>query len=243
MEKDSKKAIIIGASSGIGEALTSLLNKEGYILGLMGRRVALMNQTAKKFKAPFIVKFIDIADPYQAIKNFNDLIKELGGVDLVIINAGVAYPNPDLEWDLEKKTIDVNVSGFTAIADASMRHFIQQGSGHIVGISSISALKGGHRAPAYNASKAYMSNYLDGLRKKAYKLKLPIIITDVKPGYVDTPMTQGMHTFWMAPATVAADQIYDAIQKKKSRVYVTKRWRLIAWLNHILPDALSYRWF
>ena len=243
MENRAKKAIIIGASSGIGEALAVTLGQHGYTVGLMARRVAAMQQIAKTIPTQSYIKFIDLTDPYQAVQNFNALIKEMNGVDLVIINSGIGFYNQELEWDKEKQTIDVNVSGFTALADAAMRYFIEQGSGHLVGISSIAALRGSDSTPAYNASKAYVSNYLQGLQKKAANKKLHITVTDIKPGFVDTPMVEGAQTFWMASAPKAAEQIYQAIRKRKSHAYITRRWRLIAWLMRLVPSSIYNKWF
>jgi short-subunit dehydrogenase len=89
-------------------------------------------------------------------------------------------------------------------------------------------------APAYNASKAYQINYLSGLRKKMEKLQLPIYITDIKPGFVDTDMAKGEGKFWVAPVNKAASQIITAIKAKRKIVYITKRWRLIGFVFHLI---------
>jgi len=104
--------------------------------------------------------------------------------------------------------------------------------------SSIAAIRGGGDAPAYNASKAFVSNYLEGLRQMAAKMKLPLTVTDIKPGFVDTVMAQGEGLFWVAPAEKAAKQILEAVEKKKDHAYVTKRWRLVAWVLKLLPGRL-----
>mgnify|MGYP003672983891 FL=1 len=83
-----------------------------------------------------------------------------------------------------------------------------------------------------------MSNYMEGLRLKALKENLDIHITDIRPGYVDTAMAEGDHMFWVAPPEKAAKQIVDAIKSNKSCAYITKRWRLIAWLMRIAPNFL-----
>ena len=92
----------------------------------------------------------------------------MNGIDLFIINAGVVYHNPDLDWQKEKETIELNVLGFTAMANVAMKYFLRKGEGHLVGLSSISALRGHESCPAYNASKAFVSNYLEGLKKKSF---------------------------------------------------------------------------
>lgn len=110
-----------------------------------------------------------------------------------------------------------------------------QSSGHIAGISSIAAIRGPGKAPAYNASKSFMSNYLEGLRQKASKSGIAITVTEIQPGFVNTAMAKGEGLFWVAPPEKAAWQIFKAITGKKKHAYITKRWRSIAWLLKIMP--------
>ncbi|MFK7846804.1 MAG: SDR family NAD(P)-dependent oxidoreductase [Rhodothermales bacterium] len=110
-----------------------------------------------------------------------------------------------------------------------------------IGISSISALRGHGVAPAYGASKAFMSNYMQGLTHRLAKLKLTVRVLDVQPGFVDTAMAKGDGLFWVAPPEKAAAQIYKAIQKGKKHVYITKRWRLVAWAVKGLPAWLYHK--
>jgi len=233
-----KTAIIIGASSGIGRALAEVLSKEGYVLGLTGRRVSLLEDLAQKLPNKTIITEMDVSHPLKAQQQFEKLIEQLGYVTLVIISAGIARLNPDLKVSLELETINTNVCGFTVISDTAFHHFKAQKIGHLVGISSILTLRGNASAPAYNASKAYMSNYIEGLRLKALKENLNITVTDIRPGYVDTAMTEGESMFWVTSPEKAASQIFDAIRSKKSCAYITKRWRLIAWFMKIAPDFL-----
>lgn len=236
-----KKAIVIGASSGIGRELALILSKKGYVVGVMARRIQLLNELRNEVESELLIKQIDVADAETAMKTLADFIKEMGGVDLVVISAGTGEINHDLDWQMEKEAIGTNVTGFAAVTNVAIHHFMERGSGHLVGISSIAALRGGRHSPAYNASKAFESNYMEGLRQKITRLGLPITITDVKPGYVKTAMAKGNRIFWAAPADVAATQIFDAIERKKSHVYITRRWRLIAWLLKVLPDRVHKR--
>lgn len=233
-----RKAIIIGASSGIGRELARVLAQDGYTLGLVGRRVDLLNALQRELPAPSFVRQVDVSQTSEAMGQMEGLIGEMGAVDLIVISAGVGFINTDLDWEKEKAAIDTNVSGFAAMANVAVRHFIRQSSGHLVGISSIAALRGSGASPAYNASKAFMSNYMEGLRQKMYKLKLPVIVTDVQPGLVDTAMAQGEGLFWVAPPEKAAQQIYKVIRSRRKHAYVTKRWRSIAWLLKLAPDRL-----
>ena len=230
-----KNAIVIGATSGIGRELAVILSQHGYAVGIAGRRLNLLEELKSKLKTPTFIKQIDISIVPDSMRLLNELISEMGEVDLIVISSGVGYPNPDLLWEHEKNTIDVNVTGFTAMANVAFHHFKNIGRGHLVGISSIAAIFGHRSAPAYNASKAFVSNYLEGLRNKSFHEKLNITVTDIQPGFVDTAMAKSDRLFWLAPVQKASNQIFSTIEKKKSHAYITRRWTLIAWLMRILP--------
>ncbi len=231
-----KKAIIMGASSGMGKELAKILSANNYIVGLAARRTDLLDELQKLLPGKSFIKQIDISKPEEAEIKFKEMIAGMDGVDLVVISSGYGDLNSKLKWPIEKATIDVNVTGFALIAGIALQHFLDRGSGHLVGISSIAALRGQRSAPAYSASKAFVCNYLEGLRHCASKSKKPIYVTDVQPGFVKTPMSRGNNLFWISTAQKAANQIYDAIVQKKKHAYITKRWRLIAWLLKIVPD-------
>jgi len=233
-----KKAIVIGASSGIGKELARVLSQNGYAVGLTGRRVELLTALQNELSTESFVKPMDISQTDEAIRQLTELINEMNSVELVVISAGVGFINSEFEWEKEKATIKTNVFGFAAVANVAVKHFLEQRAGHLVGISSIAALRGTGGAPAYNASKAFVSNYLEGLQQKCVKLKLPIVVTDVKPGFVDTAMAQGEGLFWVAPPEKAAQQIYKAIKARKTHVYVTKRWRSIGVLLKLMPSSI-----
>ena len=235
------KAIIIGASSGIGRELAKVLAKNGYSLGLAGRRIDLLLSLQQEVAASSFTKQIDVSQTSRAMHLLQELIHQMNGVDLVVISSGIGFINTGLEWEKEKATISVNVTGFAAMANVAMEHFMTQGSGHLVGISSIAALRGSEGSPAYSASKAFVSNYLEGLRKKVVKLQLPITVTEIMPGFVNTAMAKGEGLFWVAPAEKAAQQIFKAIRSRKNHACVTKRWRAVAWLLKVLPDFIYLR--
>jgi short-subunit dehydrogenase len=232
-----RTAIIIGGSSGIGRALAVDLSRDGYRVGVVARRIDLLNQLQADLTGPCVIKQVDVSQPDLAMPIVRQLIEELGDVDLFIVSAGTGFENGPLAWEPERDTIAVNVLGFAAMVNVAVAHLEARGSGHLVGISSLAALRGSRVAPAYSASKAFVSNYLQGVRYRVNKLKLPIAVTDVQAGFVDTPMAAGTR-FWLASPQTAARQIVSAVRRKKSRVYVTRRWRLIAWLLRVVPDAL-----
>lgn len=235
-----KKAIVIGASSGIGRELTKVLAGNGYEVGITARRLHLLEQLKEETASPVTVRHMDVADINNAVDTFHELVAEMGTVDVVVINAGIGYLNPMFERDVEQQTISTNVLGFAALANAAWHVFKRQGSGQLVGISSIAAIRGG-MAPAYFASKAFISNYLQGLRWLAARSPGNITVTDIKPGLVDTAMDKVDFVFWMASPEKAAKQIYTAIKHKKKHAYVTKRWRVVGWALKIMPDFIYHR--
>lgn len=236
-----KKAIIVGASSGIGRELSKILATNNYVLGLAARRDALLIQLQKELDTKTYVKHIDISRPVDAMNQLTELISEMKGVDMIIVTSGTGYINHELDWQKEKETIDVNVSGVTSIINVALKHFIEKNSGQLVVISSVAALRGGSDGPAYSASKAYISNYLEGIRCKAKKDKLGITITDIRPGLVNTEMAKGDGLFWVQPVEKVARQIYTKIIHKKEVAYVTKRWGFIAFFLRHAPAWLLYK--
>ncbi len=236
-----KAAIVIGASSGIGRALAVRLSRDGYRIGVVARRADLLAQLQTELSGPCVIKTVDVSQPDLAMPLLHELIDELRDVDLFIVNAGTGSENAALAWAPERDTIAVNVLGFAAMVNVAVAHLEKRGSGHLVGISSIAALRGIGGAPAYAASKAFVSNYLQGVRYRFNKMNLPIVVTDVQPGFVDTPMAKGEKLFWVASPETAARQIVAAIRVRRKHVYVTRRWRLVAWLMRIVPDALYAR--
>ena len=243
----AKRAIVIGASSGIGRALALRLAREGYAVGVTARRLPLLLELQAEIgrrgpgSAGCPVRQMDVSDTARAMTLLEELIGELGGVDLIVVNAGTGHINPELAWEPEAETLGVNVHGFAAMANVAYRHFVRRGAGHLVGISSIAARRGGGGAPAYNASKAFVSTYLDGLRHKLARLGSPVAVTDIQPGFVRTVMAQGPHVFWAASPEKAAEQIWQAIRCRRKRVVITRRWRLIAWLMRLVPDGVYHR--
>lgn len=237
-----KKIIIIGGTSGIGKALAQLFHQKGWVVGITGRRTEKLKEIKEDLKERVFVQNMDISNPEESQTKLIKLTKEMNEVDVVIISAGTGYLNKDLEWRLEKETIQVNVMGFVGIATEAMKIVFKQKKGHLVGISSIGALIGNKSAPAYNASKAFISNYMNGLRNNKKCKGNPIYVTDVRPGFVETDMAKGA-TFWVSSVEKAARQIYKAIDQKKKCVYVSRRWKLIAWIIQLLPSSVVSRFF
>lgn len=191
-----KKIIIIGATSGIGRELANLFGNAGNHVGITGRRQELLDSLQKDFESSSFRKNTNNQQTIQTecfdvrsldnVLHLQSLINKLGGLDLIIYNAGFGDPSPTLEWDTDKKTVDINVNGFIEIVNWCFHYFVHQGWGHIAATSSIASNRGNSFAPAYSPSKAFISCYLEGLYLKAVRMKLPLYITDIQPGFVKT---------------------------------------------------------
>lgn len=235
-----KTAIIIGATSGIGESLAKQMAVEGYRLGLTGRRIHKLVELQKSLPTDVHIAEMDVCLP-NAQEICTALWDRLGVVDVFVYCSGTGYESGTLLWENEKETIGVNALGFAALANIAYHRFQRAESGHIVAISSVAANVASGFAPAYNASKAFVANYVKGLRAHAHQHSYAIVFTDVQPGFVDTAMAKSKKKFWVASPRVAAIQILNAIKRKKALVYVTRRWRYIAWIFRLLPEPIARR--
>ena len=234
------RAIIIGATSGIGEEMARQMLADGWKVGVTGRRLERLEALQSAHPGRVEIAGMDVTQPLEAEAALAAMVETMGGVDMIVLSSGIGIFNKGLETRPELDTIDVNVVGFTHLATWAMRHFAQAGRGHLVIISSIASRRGDRAAPAYNASKAYQASYAQGLRKWAVRRGLDITVTDVQPGFVDTAIVQGK-VFWLQPVDKAVRQIMAGVRAKRSRVVVTKRWATVAWMLQRLPERLWHR--
>ena len=227
--------VIIGATSGIGKALFEKYARGDNRIGIVGRRANLLDELCQKYPSKTITAKADITNLEEIEQAINALHKELEYIDLAIVCSGIGDINATLEYNVERLTIDTNITGWTFVIDRLYNIFVQQGHGHLVAITSAGGLRGEPIAPAYSASKAYQINYMEALQKKAFKSGGHIKVTDIRPGLVDTAMAKGEGLFWVMPVEKVANQIIAAIRKKKSKAYITKRWHVLAIINKSLP--------
>ena len=238
---NKKNIIIIGATSGIGKALFEKYADEGCHLGIVGRRTKLLEELHLQHPDNTVTATADITKQDEIEQTIHLLCEKLGNIDLAIVCSGTGNLNPSLDYAVERLTLDTNVMGWTFVIDMLYHIFEQQGHGHLAAITSVGGLRGEPAAPAYSATKAFQINYMEALRKKAFKAGGNIIVTDIRPGLVDTAMAKGEGLFWVMPVEKVARQICTAIHKKKSKVYVTKRWHILAIINKTLPFSLYKR--
>jgi short-subunit dehydrogenase len=233
---DLRTALVTGASSGIGSALSQLLARHGITVALVARRPPELQKVADAIAAEggrAICVPADVSDPWAITKAVQGADEELGGLDLVVANAGVDCAD----------MIGVNIVGATATLVAAIPGMLARGKGHLVGVSSLAAYRGLPKLAVYSGSKAYLSSLLEALRiDLAGK---GITVSDVRPGYVRTPMnaeTKGKMPLSL-DADQAAQQIFDAILAKKALhafpLPVASAMRSMSWLPISIYDKVA----
>ena len=238
-----KKALVVGGSSGIGRSLAMKLSKEGYVVGVVARRYDKLQSLLQQAPHKMFIKQVDIASD-NARELVLDLIDEMGGVDLCVINAAVFdenHSNKKFDWSQQLSIIEVNVKGCASIINLVAHLFIDQKFGHMITISSVDALRGSAKSPCYSASKAFLSTYAQALRSYCDQNYIPITVTDVLPGHVEVPERDltGEES-WVVPLEKAVDQIYQAgVVGRKKLIYVSKRWYLVGLALIYAPDWLN----
>lgn len=233
--------IIIGATSGIGKALYEHYASQSHRVAIIGRRTHLLEKLRQDHPSNTMIATADVTNQEEIAQAIKSLQQELGQVDMSIVCSGIGEINQSLDYAIERSTIDTNVTGWTFVVDMLYSIFEEQKHGHLVAITSAGGLRGEPSAPAYSATKAYQINYMEALRKKAFKGSGQVFVTDIRPGLVDTAMAKGEGLFWVMPVEKVANQIATAIRKRKSKAYVTKRWHVLAVINKILPYCLYKR--
>jgi short-subunit dehydrogenase len=229
-----KKVIIIGATSGIGKELALCYLRAGHKVGITGRRNELLQQLQQQYPSQIEIECFDVTGN-ENIKHLHILIEKLDGMDVFVYNSGTADVHKQLNEQNEMNTTKTNVLGFVELTAHAFNYFVKQGYGQIAATSSVAGNRGNGWVPSYSASKAYMSNYMEALLIKAQRMKKNISVIDIQPGFVDTVMAKGDGLFWVAPVEKAAKQMFAAIEKRKRKAYITKRWFLFAWLMGNVP--------
>lgn len=245
--KRTPRVIIVGASQGIGKELAKQFSSKGYIVGLMARDQYSLDSLWRDLEGPSFVEMIDLEKPAEARLLFHDLIFAMGGVDVVVISAGIGLRDCNVLGEAQYRVIRINIEGFLAISNAALDYFESQGHGQLVGFSSVSALHGDRELSTHSASKAFVQNYLNSKRQK-YTFDIPkkerqIFITDICPCVVDDKEVEGVSPLWILSNNEVASRAIKVIEKKKDFSYLVFRWRLLAWFAKWVPDSIYYRFF
>lgn len=239
-----KTAIVVGASSGIGADIARQLASQGCLVALVSRREAELKQLAAEIEqscgSGLARIYVHDVTCYEAVPAlFQQICRDLGGLDVIFYTAGVMPRIRPDEYDFEKDrlTVEVNLLGAIAWLNEAAQRFAAGNGGTIVGISSPSADRGRRGFPVYGATKAALDNYLESLRNRLAPHGVRVVT--IKPGPVDTPMTKGMDKLPMLISSrSAAQQIIRAVAVGKQLAYVPWKWRPIMFLIRNIPSFL-----
>lgn len=230
------KAIIVGASSGIGLEVARLFIQRGWTVGVAARRLDLLQTIGAAD-----VEQIDVTSA-DAPEKLMQLVDRLGGMDLFFYVSGIGKQNRELTPDIELATVETNGLGFTRMIGCAYRYFAQQGRGHIAAITSIAGTKGLGPAPAYSATKAMQNVYLQALEQQANARKLDIRFTDIRPGFVDTALLSGtFHYPMMLKPQAVAREIVSAIEHHKHIRVIDWKYRILTAVWRRIPRCIWRR--
>lgn len=229
-----KRAIVMGATSGIGMEVARMLASIGWKVGIAGRRTELLTRLKDSVGGIVAQRRIDVNDS-DAAESLGALIAEMGGIDLYFHSSGIGWQNEQLDIERELLTVETNGVGFTRMIGAAFNHFAAVGKGHIACITSIAGTKGLGAAPAYSATKRFQSHYLECLAQLSHIRHLPIAITDIRPGFVATDLIAGSNYPLQLKAADVARHIVRAIERKEGVVVIDWRYRLLVALWRIVP--------
>jgi decaprenylphospho-beta-D-erythro-pentofuranosid-2-ulose 2-reductase len=243
MTVQMNKAIVIGASSGIGEAIAKQLAQGGTMVAMVARRLPDLERIAKTMPDKLRPYQHDVQDVDAVSSLFERIVKDLGGVDTVVYSAGAmpTVEEGEYSFDKDRTMVAVNLLGAMAWLNPAAARFEAQRAGTIVGISSIAGERGRRGAPGYCTSKAALSTYLESLRNRCSRYGVNVVT--VKPGFVDTAMTRGKKgLFWLISADQAARQSL-ALARRGSGAsgFVPARWALVAAVVRAIPSFIFRR--
>ena len=230
-----KRAVVVGASSGIGREVSKQLIEQGWHVGVAARREEQLEELVSL--APERVKAlrIDVTDK-DAPTLLRQLIETLGGMDLYFHIAGIGKQNPTLEESIEMRTMETNGMGFTRMVSEAFRYFAEEGSGHIAVLSSIAGTKGLGLAPSYSATKGMQNTYIQSLEQLAHLRGLDIHFTDIRPGFVDTELLNDGNSYpLMLKADDVARKAIRAIERRKHVAVIDWRWKVITAVWRRIP--------
>lgn len=242
-----RRAIVVGASSGIGAALVREFVRQGYAVASLARRIDLLQGVCEAANAQASIGRAlayehDVTETDIVPTLFQDIVQDLGGLDLIVYAAGVQPPIAPNEYCFEKDAamVEVNLLGAMAWLNEAAERFHHAGKGHIVGISSVSGDRGRVAFPGYHTSKGALSIYLESLRNRLSRRG--VTVTTIKPGFVDTRLlANASKTMWVISPDKAAQQIREAVDAREQTVYIPARWRWVMLVIRHIPSFIFRR--
>ena len=235
-----KRVVLAGATDGLGRALAAEYASRGSWVTILGRSKAKLDALVAELAARYpdaTVRGVvcDLLDAGRIEPAFREAIETTGHCDLFLYDAGVLHLGDGVTCDGERdaEMMTVNATSAVRMLGLAANYFREARRGQIAGISSIAGDRGRKRNPAYNASKAALTTYLEGLRNRLFPFGVKV--STVKPGFLGTRMLGGRENLpWVAPPEEAARIIADRLEKGHEVFYVYRRWGLLGLaLRHV----------
>lgn len=238
-----RTALVTGASSGVGLNLSQRMARDGVEVILAARRVDLLEELADDIRqqgGAARICPLDVTDPEETKRAIAEVDVAVGGLDLVVANAGVAIQrwSGKLEFEHCQNVIDVNVTGTVATLTSIVPAMVKRQHGQVVAISSLAQYRGLPKFAVYSASKAFISTFVESLRVDLSTTG--VVVTDVRPGFIRTPLNeeQADSLPFLVEVDDAAETIWKGIQRRQAVVEFP--WQLAAGLKSlsVLPAAI-----
>lgn len=235
-----KRLIVVGASSGLGRRVAADFARMGWRVGVAARREEPLKKLQTEYPGRVDYAVLDVAAD-DAVDRFQDLIARLGGMDFLLYAAGCGWYNPELDDANDNRTVQTNVVGFTRIITAAYKYYRRGNKGHIAAITSVAGTKGMGVSATYSATKRYQWTYLQALDQLAHRQAVEVTITDIRPGFVDTPLLS--HRRYPMEMTIdyAAPRIELAMLRAHRVAYIDARWGAVSILWSLIPGCIWRR--
>ncbi len=242
-----KRVVLVGATDGLGRALAAEYASRGFWVTVLGRTPAKLDALVAELSARFPAATVrgvacDLRDAARIEPAFREAIEATGHCDLFLYDAGVLHPGDGATSDgaQDAEMMEVNAVAAVRMIGLAANYFRAARRGQIAAISSIAGDRGRKGNPAYNASKAALTTYLEGLRNRLFPFG--VTVSTVKPGFVGTRMLGGRTGLpWVVPPAEAARTIADRLEKGHEVFYVYRRWALLGLALHHVPRFVFKR--
>lgn len=242
------RAIIIGATSGIGHEVAHSLARRGVILGIAGRRTERLDALMEEYGAERIYcAKMDVRED-SATEALDELISKVGAPDLLLYASGIGKQNPKLDEEIECQTVLTNSLGMVRIVDHFLNYvkreerYNAKHKAHIAVITSVAGTRGMGSAPAYSATKSMQSSYIEALAQHARMEHIPAIFSDIRPGFVATEiLNPEKHYPMLISVDKAARHILRGLKHRRRIITFDWRFRLITHLWRLIPRCLWER--
>lgn len=236
-----KKIVIVGASSGIGFQAAADFARAGWRVGMAARRLEPMQALKDQYPDRIEIAQIDVTAP-DAPRRFADLIEAIDGMDTLLFCSGTGFSDPELDDAKLVDTLEVNVVGFARIVAEAYKYYRATASveqGQIAVITSVAATKGIGIAATYSASKRFQVQFINALEQLAYTQQVNVAFTDIRPGFVRTPLLRDDRSYPMIMSVAQAARLVErAVVERKRVAVIDSRWRIVNALWSLLPQRL-----